>query len=73
MIDKEKKAIEISKKGTDAIKEFVTGFSKFIEDKKELHKKQILKAYSKMNLTTLIYNAIILEEELNKRIRRKIK
>ncbi len=63
----EKKAIEISDKGTNAIMKFVTGFSKFIEEKKELHQKEVLEMYSKMNVATLIYNAMMLEEELNRR------
>jgi len=67
MDKQEKKAMEISNNGTDAIKSFLIGFSKFVEEKNELCKKEVLELYSKMNSATLIYNAIILEEEIKKR------
>jgi methionyl-tRNA synthetase len=67
----EDEAKKISDEGIDAIKSFVTGFSKFIEEKHEEHKKYVIEAYSKMNISTLIYNAMILQEELEKRMKVK--
>lgn len=70
-MDNEKKAIELSDKSIDDMQKFVKGFGEFVEKKKILHKKEIIEMYSKVNLATLIYNALILKEELQKRINKQ--
>ena len=67
----EEQAREISSEGIDDIRTFVTGFAKFIEEKEIENKKFVIEAYAKMNIATLIYNAIILREELQKRTSKK--
>jgi hypothetical protein len=68
-MDKEDEAKKISQQGIDTIRNFVTGFAKFVEESDNKNKEYLLNTYSQMNLVTLLYNAMIIKEELEKRFK----
>ena len=66
-------AIKLSEQGQDAIKTFIDGFSKYIEEEDLKAEVFILEQYSKMNVPTLLFNALILRKELEKRSRGSVR